>query len=523
MVHRFVSFEIDEGTREVRSGGRVLEVQPRVFDLLAFLARHRDRVVPKDELLDGVWPGVVVADGSLQRAVSLARSALASAGVENAIRTFARTGYRLCVESVADADEGPEAKVTTVESSPARQLTVRVQELLARPSPLREALATAVQLIDQAKALDPADAEVWAVGAQADFWHFFHRLDTSEARRERARSGSLRALTLDARSFEARLAQACVLMMGDMRPAARTEAETVLRELVEERPEETRALEMLANLLRDQPGGAEAVQLFARAGADNAAGWFLLTSGRLEAAMSIVDRLVTADASVANLLLKIAAEFCGREDLDTALATLERLPASLLWEDHAACFAGYLHLYRGSPDKVLEVMWGIPRDWLAAGNYVGPKGWWNGRAHQLAGRTIAAQAEWGGALAGVEERLAEQRNSPLLLRWQALLQAHLGELDAARRSFELERELSGRAVGEYHDQFALETGLLLGHEEAVVAWLQRTLREPPNRLWFMHAIVRFDPIYAPLRASPVVRELLRETLAVGAKAFALET
>lgn len=99
MVHRFARFEIDAGTREVRAGGRTLTLQPRVFDLLLYLAAHRERVVPKEELLDRVWPGVIVTDASLQRAVSLARSALGKTGAPDAIRTFARQGYRLCDDS----------------------------------------------------------------------------------------------------------------------------------------------------------------------------------------------------------------------------------------------------------------------------------------------------------------------------------------------------------------------------------------------------------------------------------------
>ena len=87
MIHRFPGFEIDEATREVRVGDRTLTLQPKVFDLLAYLGRHRERVVPKDELLEAVWPGVLVTDGSLQRAVSLARAALAEAGSPDAIRT----------------------------------------------------------------------------------------------------------------------------------------------------------------------------------------------------------------------------------------------------------------------------------------------------------------------------------------------------------------------------------------------------------------------------------------------------
>lgn len=111
MSDRFQSLEIDERTRELRAGGRVRTVQPRVFDLVAYLARNRDRVVPKEELLEKVWPGVLVTDASLQRAVSVARAACTELGVADAIRTFARQGYRFCgdVSEGGEAPAGPEA------------------------------------------------------------------------------------------------------------------------------------------------------------------------------------------------------------------------------------------------------------------------------------------------------------------------------------------------------------------------------------------------------------------------------
>src|ERR1700755_700711 len=94
MLHRFEELEIDEQARELRAAGRVATPQPRVFDVIAYLARHRHRVVPKGELLDKLWPGVTVTDASLQRAVSVARSTCAGLGAVDAIRTFSRCGYR---------------------------------------------------------------------------------------------------------------------------------------------------------------------------------------------------------------------------------------------------------------------------------------------------------------------------------------------------------------------------------------------------------------------------------------------
>jgi DNA-binding winged helix-turn-helix (wHTH) protein len=97
-LHRFGSCVLDEARRSLTADGQEIRVQPRVFDLLCYLVRHRDRVVTKDELLDALWPGTVVVDNALQRVVSLARAALAPAGLSNAVRTYARHGYRFCLE-----------------------------------------------------------------------------------------------------------------------------------------------------------------------------------------------------------------------------------------------------------------------------------------------------------------------------------------------------------------------------------------------------------------------------------------
>ena len=162
MVHHFGTFELDENTRELRAGGQVHALQPRVFDLLVYLARNRERVVPKDELLDSVWPGVVVTDGSLQRAVSVARSVLAKAGAPDAIRTLARQGYRLC-----GAEAGPSAGSTEAEKPPATAASdalQRAHEAYAR-SEWDRAIAELRQ-VDDIEGLTAADLQLWAHAAQ---------------------------------------------------------------------------------------------------------------------------------------------------------------------------------------------------------------------------------------------------------------------------------------------------------------------------------------------------------------------
>jgi DNA-binding winged helix-turn-helix (wHTH) protein len=108
-ICRFGPCELDEARRSLTAEGREIKLQPRVFDLLCYLVRHRDRVVGKDELLDALWPGSVVVDNALQRVVSLARAALAEAGLADAVRTYPRHGYRFCLD---DCEDAPAAAVS---------------------------------------------------------------------------------------------------------------------------------------------------------------------------------------------------------------------------------------------------------------------------------------------------------------------------------------------------------------------------------------------------------------------------
>jgi DNA-binding winged helix-turn-helix (wHTH) protein/tetratricopeptide (TPR) repeat protein len=86
--------EIDLGAREVRVAGRPQPIEPRVFELLAYLAKRPDRVVTRQELLEGVWPGQRVSGAALARAVMKARQAMCEGRDSSLIRTVPRIGYR---------------------------------------------------------------------------------------------------------------------------------------------------------------------------------------------------------------------------------------------------------------------------------------------------------------------------------------------------------------------------------------------------------------------------------------------
>ncbi len=68
MIHRFGQFELDESKRELRDeDGRRIDTEPKAFELLLYLLKHRDRAVSKDELLTELWPRSIVTETALSR------------------------------------------------------------------------------------------------------------------------------------------------------------------------------------------------------------------------------------------------------------------------------------------------------------------------------------------------------------------------------------------------------------------------------------------------------------------------
>lgn len=97
MVRGYIigSLEIDGVSRRLSIDGVDVAAQPLVFAFLVYLLENADRAISKEELLDVLWPGVTVAESSLQRVASLARGVLRRAGAESALQSVQRFGYRL--------------------------------------------------------------------------------------------------------------------------------------------------------------------------------------------------------------------------------------------------------------------------------------------------------------------------------------------------------------------------------------------------------------------------------------------
>jgi DNA-binding winged helix-turn-helix (wHTH) protein len=78
--YRFSDFVLDIERRELVRGDEWVEIEPQVFDLLAFLVHNRERVVSKDDLIEAVWQGRVVSESTLTSRINAARRAIGDNG-----------------------------------------------------------------------------------------------------------------------------------------------------------------------------------------------------------------------------------------------------------------------------------------------------------------------------------------------------------------------------------------------------------------------------------------------------------
>lgn len=88
---RFGHFELHPAERVLRVRGEPVAVGSRAFDVLLALAQRHERLVTKQELLDLVWPGLVVEEHNVATQISTLRKLLGP-GV---ITTLPGYGYRL--------------------------------------------------------------------------------------------------------------------------------------------------------------------------------------------------------------------------------------------------------------------------------------------------------------------------------------------------------------------------------------------------------------------------------------------
>src|SRR5688500_6864448 len=96
---RLGDFMVDPAAGEMVGPAGREQLDPKVMQVLVVLARHAGEVVPRQALLEAVWPGVVVGEDVVSRCIYQLRRHLRQAGGDERhaamVETLPKRGYRL--------------------------------------------------------------------------------------------------------------------------------------------------------------------------------------------------------------------------------------------------------------------------------------------------------------------------------------------------------------------------------------------------------------------------------------------
>ena len=119
----FGRFELRPASRQLLVDGQPVVLGARAFDVLNALIERRERLVAKDELIDLVWPGLVVEENNLQVQISALRKILGS----DAIATVPGRGYQFTLQvEPADSQQASPAPAKAAASTQAEIPSIAV-------------------------------------------------------------------------------------------------------------------------------------------------------------------------------------------------------------------------------------------------------------------------------------------------------------------------------------------------------------------------------------------------------------
>lgn len=98
-IFEFGNFRLDVERARLTKDGELVSLAPKAVSLLTILVKHHGRAVEKEELMETIWPGLVVEDSNLTQTVHILRKAISKHSDSNiTIETLPRFGYRLIAD-----------------------------------------------------------------------------------------------------------------------------------------------------------------------------------------------------------------------------------------------------------------------------------------------------------------------------------------------------------------------------------------------------------------------------------------
>jgi DNA-binding winged helix-turn-helix (wHTH) protein/lipopolysaccharide biosynthesis regulator YciM len=220
-VYDFGDFQLNVGERtlEYRPKGERIAIPEKAFQTLVHLVRNSGTLVTRDVILATVWPGVLVEEGNIGKAIHAIRRALGDrSGKRTYVETVPKHGYRFTTEvtSIGKTIAAPSPAASSLKAasparSPAYDLYIRGKVKTGGEN--LDDINEAIALLEAAVRLDPSCAGAYAQLARAYSTRSFKFASQDEGRRlrENADVALAKALDLEPNLAEAHFARGVIL------------------------------------------------------------------------------------------------------------------------------------------------------------------------------------------------------------------------------------------------------------------------------------------------------------------------
>lgn len=126
MAIRFGEFQLDREARQLKRTGQPVVMSPKAFDLLRILVDARPRVVAKEEIIDQLWPDVIVEEANVRNLIAEVRHALED---DDRQPRFVRTAHRVGYAFFGEARDETQSAARLLDAERAHTLNTGVNLL----------------------------------------------------------------------------------------------------------------------------------------------------------------------------------------------------------------------------------------------------------------------------------------------------------------------------------------------------------------------------------------------------------
>ncbi|MBI2813053.1 MAG: TIR domain-containing protein [Opitutae bacterium] len=425
----------------------------------------------------------------------------------------------------------PAAAKTVESAKPAAPLT-EAQKLVAQARRIyeegdelnRENLLLAEEFVQRALALDSAEPAAWELAAWLSYQMVWHSIDESPARRETLLRQANRAVALAPDGVAAQLVFANAQLVGRtgkseaaVAPGYYGEIQRSLQRLAEQEPRNWKIQRALGTVYRNLNLTDEAIRSLQRAlelsGEDPVASAdlvnVLIRRQHYPEAEAILARALARQRSGRLLTFDVVVKCRWRGDPVGALKSIELWPAWLLRENRGVAVAWQAAYWGRQPERALSIVQEVTRDYLRDVNFAGPRAVLSARAHELAGNTVAAQADWRLVVQRCDQDLAGNSQDVGALFWKAWALVRLGDPAGAQATATLVRQqMQSVPSNFFKTQPAATLWAMVGWTDLALSDLRGLLEKPGDEVSLTRAYLELEPAFDSLRQDPRFQVLL---------------